>query len=1577
MMFRLSTLAVAVSGFVMHVSADQPGWRTVAIHDTFHAEGASVGDIDGDGHVDLVEGPLWHQGPEFTKSFEIAEPTAFPISRYSDQFFSKVFDANGDGANDVLVLGFPGKEARLYINPGRQQLGSHWAMHIVTGPVDNESPFIVDFIPGGLPEIVCGNGGRYGYYEAGDNATQPWTWTPITDDNACGGRFAHAMGVGDVNGDGLLDILDRKFWWEHPASGDAATQAGRSGDRSAWKKRVWALDGYGGGGAQICVTDMDGDGDSDIVTSYNAHGYGLGWFEQLTIDRFVRHDIMGESSTENPYGVAFSQLHAVALADIDGDGRQDIVTGKRYYAHGGKDAGGLQEPVLYWFRNTSTEESGDAESTSTNTGAPLNDRSGDRHSEPAFVPHLIDNNSGVGVDLLVADLNGDNKHDVVTASKKGLVLHFRDDALASIRPEKWQLTEGRDQSKYANGYEPAAAAENMLVPDGFHVDLIASEPELTQPIAMCFDAKGRLWVIEGHTYPQKAPAGQGRDRIIVFEDSDANGSFETKKVFAEGINLASGIEVGFGGVWVGAAPELLFYPDADHDCIPDGEPTVLLDGWHYEDTHETLNSFTWGPDGWLYGCHGVFTHSVVGKPGANDDERQRINAGVWRYHPTRHEFEVFAHGTSNPWGLDYDENGEWFVEACVIPHLFHIVQGARYRRQAGQHFNPYTYDDVKTIADHAHYTGGTFDVRKAMGTTEGVALGTSMLGGGHAHCGFAFYNGDVFPNEYRGDVFFHNLHGHRLVREKLEREGSGFVGRHRPDFALSQDHQQIGVTVLVGPDGALYTSDWHDPQTCHNRTPEIWNRADGRLFRIRYGDVKPVELDLWAESSDALIKRIAGSNTFVARQAQRVLLERFAAGNVTASDLEKLVRSAVGAGDQPQTSAVMQRYFRLLAATGLSQPDLLEATSEADPYLRRWGVYFIGERKERLNERTKTQIVELAKTESNRTVRREIASLLQRIPEDQRWEIIEALTTHHADVKDRNIPYLVWYGLEPLVPSDTARALHIADRSGWPDLLRFVIRRAAATQEGREQLVAVLADRNKNRNRALILEELLTAAKSRGGVEMPSTWPNAFSWLYHRSDTRIVNLTRELAVQFGDDSVLPFYRLTLGNPKAAIAQRIAAVRILAALKDPTLPSQLASFVAIPEQKLRAEVIRAMASYNDPTIPQILIDRFSQFDDSGQTAALNTLVSRGSYASELVAAMESKAISADSVPAFIVRQATTLGDDDLTKRLENVWGKIGTSSADMQAEYSRYRNMLRGRSFEQANRSNGRVLYDKNCGKCHKLFDSGGAIGPNITGANRTDKNYWLENILEPNSLIGKAYQTTTFVLSDGRVVSGLIADENDEAVTVQTATDKLVISKIDVEDRVISAQSLMPEGQLKTMSDQQVRELIAYLMSPSQAPLPGAAASPKSGPSTPAGAIEGETLAASAKVSGGTARPQGMSGFGPHWTGNSHLWWTGGQPDDTIEFSITPEKSGRFDVTMQLTRAHDYATVRIAADVLETKEVDLYDTTVSLAEPVTWQNVALVKGEPIRFTIAITGKNDAATPRYMVGLDFVQLAPAE
>ena len=243
---------------------------------------------------------------------------------------------------------------------------------------------------------------------------------------------------------------------------------------------------------------------------------------------------------------------------------------------------------------------------------------------------------------------------------------------------KFVVQKKHRQHKTSNApfLKPKEAVAKMSIPEGFEVSVYAAEPDIAEPIAFCFDDRGRIWTVENGNYVNRRSHKKGEGtKIQILEDTDSDGVFDTKKLFTDKLPFSSGIATGFGGVYVGTPPNLLFIPDNNGDDKPDGEPEILLDGWGIQDRHETLNSFIWGPDGWLYGCHGVFTQSYVGKPGTPKDKRKFIDGGIWRFHPVKKEFEVFGHGLSNPWGFDFNDVGQGFASCCVIPHLFHIVQG--------------------------------------------------------------------------------------------------------------------------------------------------------------------------------------------------------------------------------------------------------------------------------------------------------------------------------------------------------------------------------------------------------------------------------------------------------------------------------------------------------------------------------------------------------------------------------------------------------------------------------------------------------------------------------------------------------------------------------------------------------------------------------------------------------------------------------------------------------------------------------------------------------------------------------------
>ena len=374
------------------------------------------------------------------------------------------------------------------------------------------------------------------------------------------------------------------------------------------------------------------------------------------------------------------------------------------------------------------------------------------------------------------------------------------------------------------GLKPEQVPGAATVPDGYELKVFAAEPDIVNPIAFCLDERGRAWVVEGMTYPFRAKDGEGKDRVLIFEDTDGDHKFDKRTVFMDKLNLVSGIQVGRGGVWLGAAPYLYFVPVEDWNAPkPAGEPKVLLDGWGYNDTHETLNTFHWGPDGWLYGCHGVFVSSKVGKPGTPDAQRTKINAGVWRFQPEQQKFEVFANGTSNPWGMDWNADGELFIEACVIPHLFHIFDGGRYERQAGQHFNPHTYADIKTIADHRHYLGAN---------PHGGNGKSDTAGGGHAHAGLAILQHPSWPANLRGGVIMGNIHGSRINMDILEEKGSGYVGHHGADFINFNDKASQIVDIREDRDGSVWMIDWYDLNQCHRTQKEAHDFTTGRILKL-------------------------------------------------------------------------------------------------------------------------------------------------------------------------------------------------------------------------------------------------------------------------------------------------------------------------------------------------------------------------------------------------------------------------------------------------------------------------------------------------------------------------------------------------------------------------------------------------------------------------------------------------------------------------------------------------------------------------------------------------------------------------
>ncbi|MHA8059871.1 PVC-type heme-binding CxxCH protein [Aquirufa beregesia] len=614
------------------------------------------------------------------------------------------------------------------------------------------------------------------------------------------------------------------------------------------------------------------------------------------------------------------------------------------------------------------------------------------------------------------------------------------------------------------GLSGLKAAEAMTLPKGFKINLAAAEPDIVRPISFTIDAKGRLWVVEGHTYPVPAPEGQGKDRILIFEDTDGNGTLDKRKVFMEGLNLVSGIEVGMGGVWLGAAPYLLFIPTDFQTDKPTGPIQKLLDGWGVHDTHEVLNSLRWGPDGWLYGNHGVFTHSNVGKPGASDQERTKINAGVWRFHPISHQFEVFAEGTSNPWGIDFNEYGHPFITVCVIPHMFHIIQGARYERQAGKHFNPYTYEDIKTIADHRHYVGNR-------GPHAGNFRSASA-GGGHAHAGAMIYlGGNSWPKEFRNNIFMNNINGSRLNVDQLNRQGSGYNASHKKDFIVMNDAWSQWLNFKYDPSGSVFAIDWYDKNQCHSTNPDVHDKTMGRIFKITHENDKWVQVDLHKASDMDLVNYQLHANEWYVRQARTILQERGPNPQVHTA-LKNIIDK------NPDVTRKLRALWTLHVTQGLTEKEVAQLLTNPDENIRSWAIQLVAEKKQ-VSADILRQFESMARTDKSAMVRLYLVSALLRLDPAQRWNVLDELVQKTEDQADHNLPLMLWYAAEPLATLDIKRALQLGVKAKMPKFLTYTIQRVAALKS--EEAIASLKDlqsklghSHENHEISMLLDKVLS-----------------------------------------------------------------------------------------------------------------------------------------------------------------------------------------------------------------------------------------------------------------------------------------------------------------------------------------------------------------------------------------------------------------------------------------------------------------------------------------------------------------------
>lgn len=971
---------------------------------------------------------------------------------------------------------------------------------------------------------------------------------------------------------------------------------------------------------------------------------------------------------------------------------------------------------------------------------------------------------------------------------------------------------------------PQEALQGITVPAGFQVTLFASEPDINQPIALATDDRGRLWVAENYTYSDRTTNFDDsmRDRIVILEDVDGDGSFDKRTVFWDQGRRLTSVEIGHGGVWVLDAPNLLFIPDADQDDVPDGEPVVMLDGWNDSAARHTIvNGLRWGPDGWLYGRNGIMAISNVGVPGATPDQRLPIDCGIWRFHPTRHQFEVVAVGTTNPWGMDWDEHGQMFFINTVIGHLWHVVPGARFRRMYGEHFNPHTYGIIEQTADHFHWDTNELwhDIRK-----DGVTImtqTTDQAGGGHAHCGMTILQGKPFPQALQGSVLALNLHGRRINRDTLHRHGATYTARHAPDFMKVADPWFRGVEIITGKAGELFIADWSDVGECHEN--DGIHRTSGRIYRLAVEGNPEAEHPALGPadqlSNQLLAEHVASPWEWLSRKCLLELGERAARAAIDPEIHQYLLAKFRSDESEPQR---LRRLWALHVTGGATDDFLASCLDDRSEHVRCWAIQFLSENAA-LSPAVLAKFQAMAQSDDSGLVLTWLASALQRLRYEDRWPVALALGSHEEYAGDRVLPLMVWYGVEPAVLAHPDQAVEMVVSCQLPIVREYITRRVTLEIERQPEIIEQLLKRLSApaTDSSVVVDVLrgMTEALRGWRKATPVTGWDTFSAANANTDNEEVRrLNRELSLVFGDGRALDELRSIATDGGSDLSERRAAIRALVMARDTDVVQLLQNLLG--DRDMSRDAITGLAAFGHEETPKLLVSKFGGFNLPAQQAAITTLVSRPQFANVLLDAVSDGKIDRSLVSAFQLRQMQNSGDADLSQRVAGMWPELAEQSKEKTAHIAELRAKLTPETLAKANTSAGRLLFKQSCVNCHTLFGEGAKIAPDLTGAQRNNVNYLLENIVDPSATVSENFKLSVVLLDDGRVLNGVLIGRTEKTLTLQTATDQVVIQRDEIEEMQESPVSMMPDKLLNALSDQQIQDLIAYLMSPAQVPLP-------------------------------------------------------------------------------------------------------------------------------------------------------------
>jgi putative membrane-bound dehydrogenase-like protein len=979
---------------------------------------------------------------------------------------------------------------------------------------------------------------------------------------------------------------------------------------------------------------------------------------------------------------------------------------------------------------------------------------------------------------------------------------------------------------------PSESARTFTTPDDLTWELVLAEPDIAQPVFCNFDERGRLWTVEYRQYPHPAglkavstddyfrtvydkvplppPQGdKGKDRITIHEDTNGDGTFDKHTVFIDGLSICTSIEHGRGGHFVLNPPYLLFYADKNGDDIPDGDPQVLLAGFGLEDTHSVANSLRWGPDGWLYAAHGSTVSAHITRPGLDKEPiAHMMGQGIWRYHPETHRFEVFAEGGGNTFGVEFDAQGRLFSgHNGGDTRGFYYPQGAYERKGFEKHgplSNPYAFGFFEPMA---HDKAERFSHN------------------------FVIYEGGALPAKYEGKIFaIEPLQGRVMLTERTA-VASTFRTHDLGPVVTTTDRWFRPVDIKAGPDGAIYVCDLYERAISHVESEKgNTDNTNGRVWRLRAKDAPRADLRVLVragagspqERLDAFRGLLGSRNKWARQTALRMAAELRDEG-IKSEDADRWnVESLLGElwlnyrPVRKDRATIPMNVWDFLAWEPAPVREWLVRLSCDDFVMQTVGEGISAALPQALH----TRLVALAQRDSDIDVRVQLAASARRLPTADCLAVVRELLQRDEDTTDPCQPLMLWWAMEAKCANDREAVLKLFTESPLWDrpivrehILERVMRRFAAGGTRTDLLVCArlldLAPTAAHAQKLMVGFE--AAFKGRSLVGLPDELVQAMA-RHHLGSIA-------LGIRRGDSESTATALKTLADPKTPAERQLEILQVLAEIKVPAALPVLLTLLdahapaatpgASSADPLSLAIFAALQLHDDPAVAERVLALLPKLDSNSALAAQALLASRAASSLRLARAVETNSIQRDTITADTVAKLRQHDDPSLSALVTNLWPATKPATAEMQQAIARLAAIVRGGTGDPYA---GQPLFRASCAVCHKFFGEGGAIGPDLTSFQRDDLDSLLANIANPSGTIREGYENQFITTRDGRVLTGFLADSDTRIVVLRSLDGQTsALTRADIAEMKTTGVSLMPEGLLSAMTDQQLRDFFAYL----------------------------------------------------------------------------------------------------------------------------------------------------------------------